>query len=191
MRIVSPSALSPSQLEMLRTAAPNAEIRHKACRRMEEISELVQGGCDVLLTFRIPDDLMQGAPELKWVQLLSAGADHALKSPIANSSLQITTASGIHATAIAEYVFGSMLAYAHRFHITIRAQSRREWIRAGSFMATVDEIRGKVVAIIGYGSIGRETERLEKAFGMRVLALKRDPAARSDPGWSPSGVGDP
>ncbi|MGH7907466.1 MAG: D-2-hydroxyacid dehydrogenase, partial [Candidatus Binataceae bacterium] len=45
--------------------------------------------------------------------------------------------------------------------------------------------------IIGYGSIGRATARLASAFGMKVLALKRNPSVLTDPGWSPTGVGDP
>jgi phosphoglycerate dehydrogenase-like enzyme len=55
----------------------------------------------------------------------------------------------------------------------------------------VDEIRGRTLGIIGYGSIGRETARLAAAFGMKVFALKRNPADRFDPGWSPAGLGDP
>jgi len=84
-----------------------------------------------------------------------------------------------------------MLGYAHRFHLTIRAQTKHEWMRSGRFMATVDEIRGQTLGIIGYGSIGRETARLAQAFGMKVLAMKRDPAVRTDPGWCPAGLGDP
>jgi phosphoglycerate dehydrogenase-like enzyme len=84
-----------------------------------------------------------------------------------------------------------MLAYAHRLHLIIRAQLRHEWLRSGQFMGSVDELRGRTLGIVGYGSIGRETARLAAAFGMRVLALKRDPADRRDPGWCPAGLGDP
>ena len=102
----------------------------------------------------------------------------------------MTTASGIHATPIAEYTIASMLAFAHRFHLMIRAQQRHEWLRSG-FPGTIEEMRGKTFGIIGYGSIGRETARLAQALGMRVLALKRDPANRRDDGWCPAGLGDP
>lgn len=191
LKIVSTVALTDAQRNALRAAAPDADLADCGCRNNDEIAAMLSGGCDVMLTFRIPDDLLSRAPNLKWVQLLSAGADHALSGPLRSATIPVTTASGIHATPIAEYTVASMLAFAHRFHLTLRAQARHEWMRSGGFMATVEELRGHTLGVVGYGSIGRETARLADALGMRVLALKRDPSMRADPGWCPKGVGDP
>lgn len=191
MKIISTVALQPAHRAAISSAVAGAEIVDRQCRTAEEVSELVSDGCDVLLTFRMPDDVTDRARGLKWIQLLSAGADHALAGPLKTSTIPVTTASGIHATPIAEYTLASMLSFAHRIHLAIRAQMKHEWMRSGQFMASVDEIRGLTLGIIGYGSIGRETARLGQAFGMKVLALKRDPAVRTDPGWCPAGLGDP
>jgi phosphoglycerate dehydrogenase-like enzyme len=191
VKIISTVALQPAHRAAISAAVPGAEIVDRQCRTPEEISALVAEGCDVLLSFRMPNDVTERARGLKWIQLLSAGADHALAGPLKSSTIPITTASGIHATPIAEYTMASMLSYAHRIHLAIRAQMRREWTRSGRFMAGVDEIRGLTLGIIGYGSIGRETARLGQAFGMKVLALKRNPAERTDSGWCPAGLGDP
>ena len=191
MKIISTVALQPAQRSAILNAVPGADLADRQCRTAEEVSELVGSGCDVMLTFRVPNDIATRARGLKWIQLLSAGADHVLGGPLKSTPMAITTASGIHATPIAEYTLASMLAYAHRIHLAIRAQVRREWMRSGAFMAGVDDIRGQTLGIIGYGSIGRETARLAAAFGMKVIALKRNPADRADPGWSPAGLGDP
>ncbi len=191
MKIISTVALQPAQRAAILNAVPGADVADRQCRTVEEVSEFVAGGCDVMLTFRVPNDIANRARGLKWIQLLSAGADHVLGGPLKGGAIPITTASGIHATPIAEYTLASMLAYAHRIHLAIRAQVRREWMRSGAFMAGVDDIRGQTLGIIGYGSIGRETARLAAAFGMKVLALKRDPFDRVDPGWCPAGLGDP
>lgn len=190
MKIVSTVALQPAQRTAILNAVPGADLEDRQCRTAEEVGALVGAGCDVLLTFRVPNDLANRA-SVKWIQLLSAGADHVLGGPLRGSKIPITTASGIHATPIAEYTIGSMLAYAHRIHLAIRAQVRHEWMRSGAFMAGVDDIREQTLGIIGYGSIGRETARLAEAFGMKVLALKRNPSDRVDAGWCPAGLGDP
>jgi phosphoglycerate dehydrogenase-like enzyme len=109
----------------------------------------------------------------------------------ARSSVLITNASGIHSTPIAEYTIASMLAWSHGFHVTMRAQMRREWMRNWDFMDSVDSLRGRTLGVIGYGSIGRETARIGQALGMTVLALKRNPQDRGDTGWNPADVGDP
>jgi len=192
MKIISTAALEPAQRAAITAAVPGAELADRQIRSPEEFSELVRDGCDVLLTFRVPRDVIARAPGLRWIQLLSAGADHVLAGgALKDSSIPLTSASGIHATPIAEYTMGSMLTYAHRIHLAIRAQIRHEWTRAQKLSEPIDELRGHTIGIIGYGSIGRETARLAAAFGMTVIALKRDPANRRDPGWCPAGLGDP
>jgi phosphoglycerate dehydrogenase-like enzyme len=192
MKILSTVGLSPAHRQIIEAALEGEEFIDRPCRSQAEMIAAADGGCDVLFSFRVPDELMRRAPNLKWVQLLSAGADHILKGALAAAAgVAVTTASGIHGTAIAEYTIGSMLAYAHGFHQTIRAQIRGEWQRNTNFMNTVDSLRGKTLGVIGYGSIGRETARLGAAFGMTVLALKRNPTEHVDSGWNAPGVGDP
>jgi phosphoglycerate dehydrogenase-like enzyme len=191
MKIISTVALQPQQRAALTAAVLGIELADRQCRTPDEVGEFVSSGCDVLLTFRLPPDIASRARGLKWIQLLSAGADHALGGPLRGSSIPVTTSSGIHATPIGEYTMASILAYAHRLHLAIRAQARHEWLRGRYFEAGVDGIRDKTLGIVGYGSIGRETARLAAAFGMKVIALKRTPTDRTDPGWCPAGVGDP
>jgi phosphoglycerate dehydrogenase-like enzyme len=192
MKILSTVGLTPEERRIVEQAAGDAEIVDRRCRSAADMVEAAEGGCDVLFGFRAPDELMRRAPRLKWIQLLSAGADHILKGELAQrSAVAVTTASGIHSTPIAEYTIGSMLAWAHGFHVTMRAQMRHEWRRNREFMDSVDSMRGKTLGVIGYGSIGRETARIAQALGMTVLALKREPHDRGDVGWNPPGVGDP
>jgi phosphoglycerate dehydrogenase-like enzyme len=190
MRILSTVGLTPEERRTLEQAAGDAELIDRRCRSQAEIVEAAEGGCDVLFTLRVPDGLMERSPQLKWIQLMSAGADHILRGMLAErKAVAVTTGSGVAASTIAEYTIASMLAWAHVLPITMRAQLRREWTRTG-FM-DIEPMRGKTLGVIGYGSIGRETARIAQALGMEVLALKRDPHERRDAGWNPPGVGDP
>jgi phosphoglycerate dehydrogenase-like enzyme len=193
MKVLSTVGLTPAQRRLLEgSLGADDELIDRRCRSQAEMIEAAGGGCDVLFGFRVPDELLRRAPNVQWIQLLSAGADHILKGQLAErKDIAVTTASGIHATPIGEYTIGSMLAFAHGFHTTMRSQLKREWRRNSQFMDTVDSLRDKNLGVIGYGSIGRETARIGHALGMTVLALKRNPDDHLDTGWNPPGVGDP
>jgi phosphoglycerate dehydrogenase-like enzyme len=178
------------QRQVIEQVADNAELIDRHCRSQAEMVEAAEAGCDVLFTLRVPDELLKRSPQLKWVQLMSAGADHILKGLLAErKEITVTTGSGVAANTIAEYTISSMLAWAHVLPTTMRAQLKREWKRTG-FM-DIEPMRGKTLGVIGYGSIGRETARIAQTLGMDVLALKRNPEERRDSGWNPPGIGDP
>jgi phosphoglycerate dehydrogenase-like enzyme len=114
------------------------------------------------------------APRLKWIQLTSAGADRLLNSGFIEEGVTVTTASGLHATPIGEFVLASMLMFAKGAPVYMRAQARHEWTRFPP-----RELYGKTVGIVGFGHIGEEVGRLSKAFGCHVIATKRSAAQRS------------
>ena len=120
------------------------------------------------------DALKAEAPNLHWLQLTSAGMDRAAKSGLLESDIMITSASGLHATPIGEYVLALMLMFTKQAHTFVRAQGRKEWVR---FMP--QELYGKTVGVVGMGHIGEEVARLSKAFGCRVLAIRRSVTART------------
>lgn len=124
---------------------------------------------EVIYGFRLPQDLVRRAPKLKWVQVMSAGVDRFLKDEeFRNSRVVLTNVSGIHAVPIGEFVLGLMLMFAKGAPQCFEMKRQKQW---GRFMPAV--LRSKTVGIVGLGSIGREVARLSKAFGMRVVAVRR------------------
>ncbi|HYM15470.1 MAG TPA: D-2-hydroxyacid dehydrogenase [Dehalococcoidia bacterium] len=115
-----------------------------------------------------PRALREVAPRLRWIQLTSAGADRLLGSGYIEEGVVVTTASGLHATPIGEFVLSAILMFAKRAPGSLRAQIRHEWARFAP-----SELRGATVGIVGLGHIGAEVGRLAKAFGCRVIATTR------------------
>jgi phosphoglycerate dehydrogenase-like enzyme len=146
---------------------------------------------DVLYADVLPAD----APRLKWVQLHLAGINAIVDHPVyKDASIQLTTASGVHAAAAADYVMTVMLGLAHRVERMVYWKNVGAWppdaLRWPIFVPS--DVRGATIGIIGYGSIGREVARIAKtAFGMTVLACKRDLSTKADTGYTPPGTGDP
>jgi len=190
IKVLSVLKLSEGNLETLRAVSPLIEVRQVTCREAAEMEPLL-GDVEILYTYQFPFDPAQVAPRLRWIQLSSAGVDHLLDSPVMKSDVIITTTSGIHAIPIAEYVIGMMLALARRLPLLLDYQRRSEWPSRRWEILLGEELRGKTVGIVGYGSIGREVARLARAFGMRVLATKRRVKITRDLGYWLPGVGDP
>ncbi len=131
---------------------------------------------DVLCTGSIPDDLTTLAPNLRWIQLPSAGADHIMRSglPLSRLPLMITTSSGIHATPITEYVFSSLLLHAWHWRRLLALQRDRTWADDSERASLRGfELFGTTIGIVGVGHIGRQIARLAHAFEMRVLGIRR------------------
>ncbi|MGH7278143.1 MAG: NAD(P)-dependent oxidoreductase, partial [Candidatus Rokuibacteriota bacterium] len=169
-----------AQLERLREVSPLLRVT----RANPETADYA--GTDILYAGMPPRDLSR-APAL--------GVDALHDHPIyTDSAIPLTTTSGVHGATIAEYAITVLLALAHRVPRMVEWQARGTWPPDGQrwplFVPT--EVRGATLGIIGYGSIGRELARIAKtAFAMTVLACKRDPSRRADPGYRLPGTGDP
>jgi phosphoglycerate dehydrogenase-like enzyme len=95
------------------------------------------------------------------------------------SEVVVTTASGVHATALAEFVLMSMLYFVKGGFYLSEKKKRKHWQRY-----TGGELRGQTLAVGGLGSIGREVARLGRCMGMSVIGTKRNTQ-----GITPAAVG--
>lgn len=188
LNILVSMPFSDAQLDRLRAVSPRLSVEG-ADPMTADYSRT-----EILYAQSPPRDLSR-APRLRWVQLHMAGVNALHDHPLyTESDIPLTTTSGVHAPAIAEYAIAVLLALAHRVPRMVEWQARGVWPpdeqRWPLFVPT--EIRGATLGIVGYGSIGREVARIAKtAFAMSVLACKRDPAVRIDPGHHLPGTGDP
>ena len=195
IHVLSVLDFTEEQLDKLRMVAPRLVVEQKRCRSEEEIAAALDEArthrpTEVLCAARPPHDLSI-APHLRWVQVLSAGVNHLLDHPIMESDILLTNTSGIHATFIGEYVLAMMFNLTQRWPWKLFLKWGHGWPHDREFVSSGGELWGKVVGIVGYGSIGREVARLCQALGMRVLAAKRDPQDLRDHGYCLPHRGDP
>jgi len=171
----------PSSEEMaaLRDSHPGVEIVEAFGN--DEIAEPDLSDVSILVTDqRVPSDL-RACPQLKWIQLVSAGANQVTNTAIADSDILVTTASGLHGVPIAQFVTGNLLMLVHCMPQLGQIQQSRRWPESRwAFRGSL--LRGKTAGVLGYGSIGRECARQLHALGMRIVAL--DPGPRRDDGYN-------
>lgn len=142
----------------------------------QQLNELLQSA-DVVAGLRLPGRLIQRAPNLKWIQLTSAGVDHALDDVLRSSSITLTNAANLHSFAIAEFAVTACLTLAKNVRECYRQKELHLW---EPYNPTI--LRGKTMGIVGFGHIGRRVARIARAFEMRVIGLRR---SQRQPGRAP------
>jgi phosphoglycerate dehydrogenase-like enzyme len=157
----------------LNTGIASFEVRDRATldRRAAE--------ADVILASGLwHNGLLDLAPRLRFVQSISAGTDQYDKAAFAARGVRLASAAGVNARAVAEHAMSLILALARRLPEARDNQARRHWRGMISDLAVrEDELGGKTLLIVGLGRIGGRLAQLAKAFDMRVVGVRRDPAA--------------
>jgi phosphoglycerate dehydrogenase-like enzyme len=76
---------------------------------------------------------------------------------------------------MAEHTIGLMIALARNFSDSVRYQDRAQWAQneVSSQPGPLTELNGRLLLIVGYGSIGHELARRACAFDMRVWGVTR------------------
>src|SRR5579872_701140 len=170
--VLSTFRFTPESQELLRDAAQAEAVF--VTRTEDFLARLPE--TEVLCAYSVPNNLRELASNLRWLQFPGAGVDNLRPTGLLNadSGIIITTASGIHAHSISEYVFGSMLMFNRSWPEMVRLQDRHRWPRNSSWYNLGGrELVDQTLGIIGLGSIGRQIAHLGKAFGMRVIATRR------------------
>ncbi len=127
-------------------------------------------------------DLLQAAPDLRWVQTFSAGTDMPPYQAMMARGITLTNAAGASAAPVAQTAVTGLLALARQLPRIAAAQARRAWEPLYAAPEPRD-VEGQHALVVGTGPIGQEIGRLLGAFGLRTTGIRRDPAAGLPPGF--------
>jgi phosphoglycerate dehydrogenase-like enzyme len=122
---------------------------------------------DIAILWDLPDDIARLAPNLRWMQSVSAGVDKYDVAALADAGIRLTNASGIAAASMSEFVLARLLQVWKELRFLDARQDRREW---KTHFGT--EVAGKTVGVAGLGAIGRQVARRLRAFDIEVLATR-------------------
>lgn len=123
----------------------------------------------------LPGDQIARATRLRWLQTGGAGVE-GLIPHVQASDLILTNARGVGAAPITEHMFGMLLMETRRLAQAWDRQKTRQWNGDG-LGDRVGLLSGKTLGVLGVGAIGGHSAEVGKAFGMRVVGLRRGSGA--------------
>src|SRR6516162_8636959 len=161
-----------------RFAALDTGINSFAVRDFETLEGRI-GEADVLVISALwQHRLLDRVTRLRLIQSIGAGTDQFPRDELAKRGIRLASAHGVNYRAVAEHAMALILALSRRLPEARDNQTKRVWRgMIGDLAEREDELGGKSLLVVGLGDIGGRLARLAKAFDMRVVGLRRNPAA--------------
>ncbi len=129
---------------------------------------------------QVRGELLTAAPNLKAVGRLGVGLDNIDLAACREKGISVHPASGANDLSVAEYVVTTGAALLRNAYFGQNRMISGEWPRQDM---QGRECAGKVLGLVGFGSIARETASKARALGLSIAAM--DPfVAKEDPVWS-------
>ena len=119
---------------------------------------------------KITADLLQSAPNLKWIGRLGSGVENIDRVAAAAQGVTLHSAPEGNRTAVGEHCMGLLLSLIHRIAWSNSEVRQGQWLRAEN---TGWELEGSTVGIIGFGHMGSAFAERLQGFGVNAMAYDK------------------
>jgi glycerate dehydrogenase len=149
-----------------------------------EVDERI-AGVEFILTnkLNITRARMRAVPGLRFIGLTATGTNNVDLEAAKELGIAVCNIRDYCTVSLVQHVLGVMLLLTHRFREYGQAAVDGTWARSEQFTVaggTIRELTGKVLGIVGYGSLGKAVARAARdALGMRILVAQRPGDASS------------
>ena len=159
-----PDLLPPTRYIGDHVGAPFERSAEQQKRWLEAL-----GAAEVLWDVPRNAEQLAAAKKLRWIQQTSTGVGQLMKGLGLRPEVLVTTARGVHATPLAEFVFMVLLAQWRGLGHLRAEQRAHSWIRYCG-----EGVAGRRLVVIGAGDLARGLAQRARAFEMTTTVIARD-----------------
>ncbi|MBR7071188.1 MAG: D-2-hydroxyacid dehydrogenase [Clostridia bacterium] len=124
----------------------------------------------------IDREVMTAAPNLRYIGLFATGYNNIDVVCAQERGVTVCNAGSYSTAAVAQQVFAYLLSHFSKVEPYTQFVQSGGWKASDIFWAyamPTDELMGKTIGIVGYGSIGKEVEKIARAFSMHPIVCAR------------------
>jgi len=155
----------------LRARFPHVDFIH-ATTDQERARGLVE--CDAAYTWNLNAADFATATRLRWVHTSAVAVETLCLPELFAKGVVVSNTRGVQAVPIAEHTLAVVLALAKQLPLVLDHQRHARWAQndfSGPRLPWL--LQGRTLGLVGVGTIGSEIATRARAFGMRVVALRR------------------
>ena len=143
----------------------------------EDIAETVRDA-DMIIVNKTPlnRETLRYAEHLKYIGLFATGYNNIDTAYCRERGITVCNAGSYSTNAVCQHTFSLILECLNRvgsYNAFVHEGGWKDSDTFSPFIYPLNEIAGKTLGIIGYGSIGRAVEKVALAFSMKTLKVKR------------------
>lgn len=150
-------------------------------------------GAEVVITNKAPltREMLAQLPDLKYIGVTATGFNIVDVVAAKERGIIVSNVPGYGSPAVAQLVFSLLLELANQVGHHAQTVAAGRWQACPDFSywdGSIVELSGRTLGIIGYGDIGSAVGRIALAFGMNVLASKREWKTPPPEGITPASI---
>ena len=144
----------------------------------EEIAERLKDA-DAVICNKTPlnRETLAGAEKLKYIGLFATGYNNIDIDYCNEKGITVCNAGSYSTNAVAQHTFALILEHftqVGKYNDFVQQGGWKNSPTFSPFVFDINELWGKTIGIVGYGSIGKAVGRIAHAFGMNILAHSRN-----------------
>ena len=112
--------------------------------------------------------ILEKAANLKYIGRLGVGLDNIDTEYCKKNNIFVQPATGMNADSVAEYVISSSLSLLKKTKLINEKTQSGQWPRTS---ITTNELKGKILGLIGFGDIAKKVLKLINAFEVTTIAF--------------------
>ncbi len=150
--------------------------RYPQTDHTQRYTRLKDASIVVINKIKLDADLIAALPQLKLVLLTATGTDNVDLEACKAKNVTVCNVGDYGTASVAQHVFALILALTTNLRSYADETAGGEWSKATHFSTLsypINELDGKTLGIIGYGTLAKGVEKLARTFGMNMLIAQR------------------
>ena len=150
--------------------------RYPQTSDVQRFARLKEATIAVINKIKLDAQLIASLPKLKLVLLTATGTDNVDLEACKAQNITVCNVNDYGTASVAQHVFALILALSTNLRSYADETASGEWSKATHFSTLsypINELDGKTLGIVGYGTLARSVEKLARGFGMNILIAQR------------------